>query len=121
MAKPRRSAAPAPPAVTTERAARLCRLLRLVGERGQSRAALLARLHLDIRSFYRDLQLLREIGILVELREGRYVLEGDAEEVVLQLPFPDPHLTLREAVLLGKGRGATHRKIRDLLDVILAR
>jgi hypothetical protein len=120
MARPRRSPVlGTPPAVTTERATRLCRLLRLVGTRGQSRATLLSRLRLDIRGFYRDLKLLREVGIAVELQKSKYVLEGDAEEAILRLPFPDPHLTLGEAAILGKGRTAIHQKIKHLLQEIL--
>jgi hypothetical protein len=118
MAKPRRTTTP-PPAVTTERAARLCRLVHLLAPRGQSRAALLKRLRIDIRGFYRDLQFLREVGIVVELREGKYTLEGDADELTLRLPFPDPHLTLGEAAQLARGRTALHRKLRGQLDEIL--
>lgn len=119
MAKPRRSPVLSPPAVTTERAARLCRLLRLLAPRGQTRASLLKRLRIDIRGFYRDLQLLREVGIIVELEERKYTLKGEAEEMILHLPFPDPHFTLGEAAQLAKGRTVLHRKLRTLLNEIL--
>ncbi len=118
MAKPRRPSTPSP-GLTAERAARLCRLLRLVGVRGQSRAMLLKRLKLDVRGFYRDVKILRDVGIVVELQKGKYVLEGDAEEAIQHLPFPDPHLTLGEARQLAKGRSAIHRKLKGLLDEIL--
>src|SRR5689334_22112459 len=103
MARPRRTSTPSTHALTVERAARLCRLLRLVGGRKQTRATLLQRLKLDVRGFYRDVKLLREVGIVVELHKGKYVLEGDAEEAVERLPFPDPHLTLGEAKQLARG------------------
>ena len=118
MARTGRVTAP-PPGVTAERAARLCRLLRLVGSSGQSRAILLRRLKLDIRSFYRDVKMLRDVGIFIELKKGKYVLQGSAEEVIPRIPFPDPHLTLGEARVLGKGRSAVHRKIRAMLAQIL--
>ncbi len=118
MAKPRRSAVP-PPAVTVERAARLCRLLRLVADHGQTRAALLRRLRLDIRSFYRDLKLLREVGIVVEQTDGKYELHGDVEAAILRVPLPDPHLTLGEARQLARGRSTAHRKLQALLEDVL--
>src|SRR5919201_6708631 len=75
MAKQRpRGAERAPRAVSAERSARLYRLLHLLRGRPQSRAALTRRLHLDIRGFYRDLELLRAAGIAVALRDQRYVL-----------------------------------------------
>ena len=108
-----------PPAVTTERAARLCRLLRLLGPTGQTRSSLLRRLKLDVRGFYRDLQLLREVGVDIELHRGRYTLSGDAASAIDRLPFPDPRLTLGEARQLGKGRAKVHQRLRGLLDDIL--
>ena len=59
--------------------------------RNQTRAVLLQRLKLDVRGFYRDVKLLREVGILVELEKGKYTLKGDVEEAIECLPFPDPH------------------------------
>lgn len=118
MARQSRTSAPSPHALTVERAARLCRLLRLVSTRNQTRAALLQRLKLDVRGFYRDLKLLREVGIVVELLKGKYTLKGDAEEAIERLPFPDPHLTLGDARQLARGRSAIHRKLRALLDQI---
>jgi hypothetical protein len=94
-------------------------MLRLLGKKGQARAPLLKRLKLDVRAFYRDLEDLRKIGIHVELTEGKYTLEGDPEEAILRLPFPDPQLTLGEAQQLSKGRSAVHRKMKELLGAIL--
>src|SRR5262245_6225528 len=103
-----------PGAVTSERAARLCRLLRLLDKGPQTRAALMKRLKLDVRGFYRDLESLRNAGIDVVLEKHRYRLGDDAEEAIARLPFPDPHLTLGEALQLAKGRTKSHRKIKAL-------
>jgi predicted DNA-binding transcriptional regulator YafY len=92
----------------------------MVAERGQTRAAILKRLHLDVRGFYRDLQLLREVGISVGLSRGKYALEGALDEMVSRLPFPDPHLTLGEAEVLAKGRTAVHRRIKGQLKDVLS-
>src|SRR5437773_7449804 len=68
MAKRSRTPTPEPsPSVTRDRAARLCRLLRLLGTGSQTRANLLRRLDLDVRGFYRDLETLRKFDITVEL------------------------------------------------------
>jgi hypothetical protein len=120
MAKRSRTPTPEPsPSVTKDRAARLCRLLRLLGSSSQTRANLLRRLDLDVRGFYRDLETLRKFDITVELKEGRYTLKGKVDAAVNRLPFPDPHLTLAEAVKLSKGRTAVHRKLKSLLKEVL--
>jgi hypothetical protein len=119
MARSRRPPVTKTPSLTAERAARLCRLLRLLGEKPRMRAALLRQLRLDDRGFYRDLQLLREVGILVKLVEGKYALEGDPEEAILCIPLPDPHLTLGEAAQLARGRTAAHRKVKQVLAQVL--
>jgi hypothetical protein len=119
MAK--RSPVPSPPPlVTPDRAARLCRLLRLIEGTGQPRPALLKKLKLDVRGFYRDLKTLRESGIDVELARGRYALQGDLDDAVSRLPFPDPRLTLGEAIQLAKGRTAVHLKIRRQIEAIVS-
>jgi hypothetical protein len=122
MAK-KRSQRAAPPsslrAVTAERAQRLCRMLQLLDAGPQARATLTRQLRLDVRGFYRDLELLRSAGIAVTLRDRRYTLDGDVEEAIARLPFPDPHLTLGEARQLARGRTATHRKLQGQIKAIL--
>jgi hypothetical protein len=105
--------------VTAERAARLFRLLTLLGAGPQARATLVRRLHLDIRGFYRDLVLLRSAKIDVPLKNQRYALEDPVKEAIARLPFPDPHLTLGEAKELAKGRSPAHRKLRSQLNRIV--
>jgi predicted DNA-binding transcriptional regulator YafY len=116
---------PPPPAavrggtVTAERAARLYKLLQLLGTGPQSREALIRHLGLDVRGFYRDLEVLRGAGISVELQNRQYVLKEAAAKAVVKLPFPDPHVTLGEAQQLAKGRTAAHRKLKQQLDQIM--
>ena len=113
MAKKRSIPATAPPrAVTADRAARLCHLLRILARGPQTREALTRRLGRDVRSFYRDLELLRAADIDVPLQDGRYLLEENVEAAVARLPFPDPGLTLGEAQQLAKGRSPAHRKLK---------
>lgn len=106
-------------AVTAERAARLHRLLKLLARGPQTRDRLVRQLRLDVRGFYRDLELLRESGIDLPLVDRRYVLRGKIVDAVARLPFPDPHLTLGEATALAKGRTPTHRKLRTQIQAIV--
>ncbi len=119
MARKRSTAAPPAAAVTPERAARLHRLLRLLAAGPQKRETLTRRLKLDVRGFYRDLVVLREAGIAVSLEKGRYRLDEDADEAIARLPFPDPHLTLGEAIQLARGRSKAHRKLKDSIAAIV--
>jgi predicted DNA-binding transcriptional regulator YafY len=116
MAK-RKAAAP-PVHYTLERAARLYRLVKLLGRRAQSRASLTRALRLNVRGFYRDLEVLRQCGIKVSLIDSAYVLEEKAERALDRLPFPDPALTLGEARQLARGRTAAHRKLSTQLRSI---
>jgi hypothetical protein len=113
------AAAAVPETVTAKRAARLYRLLRLVADGGQTRSVLTRRLSLDVRGFYRDLGLLRECGIELHLENRRYHLALDFKDVVAHLPFPDPHLTLAEAMELAKGRSAAHRKLKKQVEQVV--
>jgi hypothetical protein len=112
---------PALQAVTDERARRLARLVQLLGTGPQTRAALTRHLRLDVRGFYRDLELLRAAGIAVTLENRRYVLDEPVARAIDRLPFPDPHLTLGEARQLAKGRTATHRKLQAQVRTVLPR
>jgi hypothetical protein len=107
------------PTVTVERAARLYQMLTLLGRGPQSRGVLIRRLRLDVRGFYRDLELLRAVGIIVQADARRYRLYGAVEDALSLLPLPDPHLTLGEASCLSKGRKPAHRKLAAHLVRIL--
>ncbi len=117
--KRRQPSSPAARAVTAERAARLYRLLLLLGKGPQTRTALARHVRLDVRGFYRDLELLRAAGIAVGLQTRHYVLEQPLVQALARLPFPDPHLTLGEAQQLAKGRSAAHRKLKEMLGQIV--
>src|SRR5437764_9114481 len=100
--------------LTTTRAARLYKLLTLLGSGPQSRPTLLRRLKLDIRAFYRDLEALRAYGIEVSPgASGRYELAGDLDAALGRLPFPDPGLSVRDALQLANGSTPAHRRLRQ--------
>ena len=110
--------APVRSSVTPERAGRLYRLLTLLGAAPQARTTLTRRLRLGLRGFYRDLEVLREVGILIELRAGKYALVEEVALAIERLPFPDPVLSLGEARMLAKGRSEAHKKIRRQIEKI---
>jgi predicted DNA-binding transcriptional regulator YafY len=105
--------------VTAKRAARLYQLLQLLGTGPQTRAALMRRLRVDVRGFYRDLVLLRKATITVRLEKGRYTLQEPVQAVVGKLPFPDPGLSFAEALQLAKGRTRAHHKLKEQIRQII--
>lgn len=122
MAKKRKPTAkpPLPAAgVTPERFVRLYRMVKLLAGSAQTREALARRLRLDVRGFYRDLDLLRTSGVSVALTAGRYTLEQNADDALALLPFPDPHLTLGAAKTLAKGRSPIHRVLAETIARIV--
>jgi predicted DNA-binding transcriptional regulator YafY len=117
MAKKKGAAAPAHN-ITPERAARLYRLVQLLGHSSQTRTALIRALSLNVRGFYRDLEVLRQAGVAVALVKSRYILEDAPADAAERLPFPDPGLTLGEARQLARGRTRAHKKVRDQIRSI---
>jgi hypothetical protein len=105
--------------VTPERAIRLHRLLKLLATGSQTRASVKRLLRLDVRGFYRDLEVLREAGIAIQLENARYSFAGVLADAVASLPFPDPHLTLGEAQQLARGRTRAHRRLKEQVAAIV--
>jgi predicted DNA-binding transcriptional regulator YafY len=125
--KPKRQPKPPPaapsaelPAVTRERFARLYKLVHYLGGGAKTRESLTAHLGLDVRGFYRDLEVLRAFGVEVALAAGLYTLTASGEELLARLPYPDPHLTLGEMQQLAKGRTLIHRRVREQIDQLLS-
>jgi hypothetical protein len=118
----RRSTAPGPrPAVTAVRAGRLYRMLMILAEGPRPREVLTRRLGLDVRGFYRDLELLREFTVVIGLTERGYALGETADDALAKLPFPDPLLSLREAMQLAAGRTGAHKKMKHQIEAITGR
>jgi len=107
-------------AVTTERAQRLAKLLRLMAAKTtKTREALLGKLRVDLRSFYRDVKLLRERGIAMSTERDTYILEDDLDEATGKLPCPDLGLSVADLKSLAGGKTEAHKKIRRLLAEML--
>lgn len=107
---------PGPAVVTAPRAARLYRLLALVASAERTRSVILRRLRVDLRGFYRDLELLRSLGVDITCDQDRYRLLMSLDDALACLPFPDPGLSLRDALKLAEGRTDAHRRLRTRIN-----
>jgi hypothetical protein len=116
----RKRAEPPAVALTPPRAARLYRLLTLLGHGPQPRPALLRKLKLDVRGFYRDLEALRGLGIEIHPdAQARYGLTGELDDALAHLPFPDPGLSVGDALQLSNGASPAHRRLRRRVNDFL--
>lgn len=98
--------------VTAARVARLYSFIRLLAKGPVFRSILLRKLGLNQRGFYRDIELLRAVGIRVHPDEGRYSLRPGFGAAVNLLPFPDPQLSLGQAQRLCRGKTSAHQALR---------
>lgn len=104
--------------ITGERAGRLYKLLKLLASNSVPRTVILKRLRVGIRSFYRDVDLLRSCGVDIVVKESEYSLPGDLDTVLDRVPFPDPELSFAEILVLMKGRQTAHHKLRQLFGQV---
>jgi len=106
--------------LTAPRAARLYRLLTVLGDGSQTRRVLLLRMKVDVRGFYRDLELLRELRLDISLGpDNRYALPVSLDEALGRLPFPDPGLSVRDVLQLCNGNTSAHRKLKQSVATVL--
>lgn len=106
--------------ITLTRAARLYRLVRLLEAAARPRDAVLRELGIGLRTFYRELELLRRCGVKVQLRDKNYVLLTTAEQAEGRLPFPDPQLSFAEMSELARCPGQAAQRLAGLLASVTA-
>lgn len=117
MAAQKSVAAPAEQAkVSGERAGRLYRLLKILSGGSTPRTQILKKIKVGMRTFYRDLDLLRACGIDIQTVPGGYGLGQSLDDALYQLPFPDPELTFGDVATLMKGRSSSHAKLQRLFE-----
>jgi hypothetical protein len=75
---------------------------------------------MGLRTFYRELELLRRCGVRVRLDRKTYRLLDTPEEAEGRLPFPDPQLSFAELAELASGSGEAARRLAGLLDRVTA-
>ncbi len=106
--------------ITLARAARLRRMVVFLAEGPQSRDAILKAVGLGLRTFYRELGLLRRAGVRIRQRDGRYWLGQSTAAAEAVLPVPDPQLSLAELMELARGEGPAARRLAGLLTAVTA-
>lgn len=104
------------PTLTASRVTRLFTFLNLVAGTPRMRSVILKKLKIDVRSFYRDLEVLRTLGIVVTTEGERHHLSTPLSDALARLPFPDPGLSFQEAMTLANGRTDAHKKLRARLS-----
>src|SRR4051812_26185027 len=106
--------------ITLGRAARLHRLVTILSRGSQSREALLTALGIGLRTFYRELELLKKCAIKVRLERRLYVLKTTSEDAEGRLPFPDPQLSFAEMAELSRLPGEAAGRLAALLASVVA-
>jgi hypothetical protein len=105
--------------ITLQRAARLHRLVRYLAEQPRTRDAILTQLGLGLRTYYRELELLRRCGVKVRHKEKLYTLLSTAEQAEGRLPFPDPQLSFAEMAELATCPCEAGKRLAALLDSVI--
>ena len=104
--------------ITLARAKRLYRLVLVLTEEGPSRDQVLHRLDLGLRTFYRELELLKKSGINVVVEAKAYRLKTPRDEAKALLPFPNPGLSFAEVTELAQGQGPAAQRLAELLATV---
>lgn len=105
--------------ITLQRAARLHRLVRFLSGEPRPRNAILAELGIGLRTFYRELELLKRCGVKVRHKNKLYHLLPTAAEAEGRLPFPDPQLSFAEMAELAQCDCAAGRRLAALLSSVI--
>jgi predicted DNA-binding transcriptional regulator YafY len=105
--------------ISLGRAARLHRLVEYLAERPRTRSAILGKLRIGLRTFYRELELLRRCGVKVRLTAKAYELLTTTTEAEGRLPFPDPQLSFAEMAELAAGPSDAARRLAALLASVV--
>jgi hypothetical protein len=105
--------------ISLARASRLYRLVALLGERPRDRESLLEGLGVGLRTFYRELDLMRRCAIKVQRVDRTYNLKSSTEDAQGRLPFPDPQLNFAEMKELARYEGEASKRLANLLSTVI--
>ena len=105
--------------ITLQRAARLHRLVWFLAETPRTRDTILSHLSIGLRTFYRELELLKRCGVKVRHRNKQYTLMATAKQAEGRLPFPDPQLSFAEMTELAACPCDAGRRLADLLATVI--
>ncbi len=105
--------------ITLGRASRLHRLVRMLATGPTARDTLLDQLAIGLRTYYRELDLLKRCGIKVK-RDGKtYHLTSSIPEAEERLPFPDPQLSFAEMAELAAHPGNAAKRLAQILQSVV--
>jgi predicted DNA-binding transcriptional regulator YafY len=105
--------------ITLARAARLHQLVSTLEVGPTARESLLDRLSIGLRTFYRELDLLKRCGIKVG-REGKaYRLKSTMQQAEGRLPFPDPQLSFAEMAELAQHPGEAAKRLAEIYKTVV--
>jgi len=106
--------------ITLGRASRLHHLVLLLAERPRTRETILVDLAIGLRTFYRELDLLKRCGVKIRHKEKAYTLTSTAAEAEGRLPFPDPQLSFAEMAELAAHPGDAAKRLAQMLANVTA-
>jgi predicted DNA-binding transcriptional regulator YafY len=105
--------------ITLQRAARLHRLVRFLANSPRNRISILSDLRIGLRTFYRELELLKRCGVKVRHKNKLYDLVPTAAEALGRLPFPDPQLSFAEMAELAQCPSPAGKRLAELLALVI--
>ena len=105
--------------ITLQRAARLHRLVWYLAETPRTRELILSHLNIGLRTFYRELELLKRCGVKFRHRNKQYTLLTTAEQAEGRLPFPDPQLSFAEMAELATCPCDAGKRLAELLSSVI--
>jgi hypothetical protein len=89
-----------------------------LAENPRNRAAILSELRIGLRTFYRELELLKRCGVKVRHKTKQYLLLATAEQAEGRLPFPDPQLSFAEMAELARCDCPAGTRLAKLLAAV---
>jgi predicted DNA-binding transcriptional regulator YafY len=105
--------------ITLGRAARLHRLVMLLAEQPRTRDTVLSAIGIGLRTFYRELELLKRCGVKIQQKDKAYSLNATAEQAEGRLPFPDPQLSFAEMAELARHPGEASKRLAEMLEKVV--
>jgi predicted DNA-binding transcriptional regulator YafY len=91
----------------------------LLAEHARSRESILAELGIGLRTFYRELELLKRCGVKIQQKNKLYTLLSTAAQAEGRLPFPDPQLSFAEMEELARSPGEAGKRLAALLASVI--
>jgi len=105
--------------ITPARASRLYGLVRYLEDGPRRRDEVLKHCGIGLRTFYRELELLRKCGVKIRHKDKLYSLATGDKDPAGRLPFPDPLLSFAEMAELARTDSPAGRRLADLLASVI--